>query len=191
MIDATTCETRACQVCESPSGRAKHCSGRCRAKASRMADPEYRSKQRARNAAAYVRRSAVYFHDCRFCGKCFCSRSNRATRCAAIECERARNAKRAREGGWALKRNHVRKAARFGGLDGHYKPTDVYDRSEWRCALCGDDIDAQLAHPHPLSKSVDHIVPLSKGGDDTFANVQAAHLVCNMRRGNKDLALEA
>jgi 5-methylcytosine-specific restriction endonuclease McrA len=34
--------------------------------------------------------------------------------------------------------------------------------------------------------TVDHVIPVSKGGSDTFDNVRAAHNSCNRRRGVKD-----
>lgn len=37
--------------------------------------------------------------------------------------------------------------------------------------------------PHPRSPVIDHIVPLALGGDDTRANVQLAHFLCNARKG--------
>jgi len=46
--------------------------------------------------------------------------------------------------------------------------------------------------PHPKAPTVDHIVPVSEGGDDTRANVQLAHFVCNSvkgARGSQQLAL--
>jgi len=36
--------------------------------------------------------------------------------------------------------------------------------------------------PHPKAPTIDHIVPLSAGGDDTKANVQLAHFSCNTRK---------
>jgi 5-methylcytosine-specific restriction endonuclease McrA len=38
-------------------------------------------------------------------------------------------------------------------------------------------------HPHQLAGTVDHVVPLSKGGSDDDGNVRAAHATCNSRRG--------
>lgn len=32
--------------------------------------------------------------------------------------------------------------------------------------------------------TLDHIIPLTKGGDDSFENTQAAHGVCNWMKGN-------
>lgn len=52
------------------------------------------------------------------------------------------------------------------------------------CWLCPHPIDLTLTHPHPRSFSVDHIIPLVLGGDPLArANVRAAHLDCNMKRG--------
>lgn len=51
------------------------------------------------------------------------------------------------------------------------------------CPLCSEPIDAGLPYPHPLSPSVDHIVPLSKGGRHCQDNLQWTHLRCNIRKG--------
>ena len=64
-----------------------------------------------------------------------------------------------------------------------YLRNDVFERDLWICQLCLDPIDSTLVYPDELSASLDHIVPLALGGPDTRANVQAAHLVCNKRKG--------
>lgn len=53
----------------------------------------------------------------------------------------------------------------------------------WRCGLCAKAVNPGLRWPHPLSASLDHIVPLSLGGDHTVTNVQLAHLRCNVSKG--------
>lgn len=46
------------------------------------------------------------------------------------------------------------------------------------CALCG-------GHMSEDQKSIDHIIPVSRGGDNTLANLQIAHLRCNQLKGNR------
>lgn len=53
------------------------------------------------------------------------------------------------------------------------------------CPLCSERIDPAPQWPDPMSKSVDHVVPLSKGGTHEQSNLQWTHLVCNIRKGAK------
>jgi 5-methylcytosine-specific restriction endonuclease McrA len=53
------------------------------------------------------------------------------------------------------------------------------------CALCSKAIDPALQWPHPMSRSLDHIIPLASGGEHAIKNVQWAHLVCNQRKGRR------
>ncbi|MGV9815459.1 HNH endonuclease [Streptomyces cellulosae] len=64
----------------------------------------------------------------------------------------------------------------------------VFRRDGWICQLCGEGIDRAVRFPHPRSKSIDHIVPLSHGAGTpghVFSNCQAAHLGCNSSKGNR------
>ncbi len=66
-----------------------------------------------------------------------------------------------------------------------FAPIDVYERDGWTCGLCRLPVDPGLAWPHPMSASVDHILPLSQGGSHALANVQCAHLSCNSRKRDR------
>jgi 5-methylcytosine-specific restriction endonuclease McrA len=59
----------------------------------------------------------------------------------------------------------------------------VYERDGWQCGLCPEPVDPTLAYPHPMSASLDHVVPISRGGGHTYANTQCSHLECNVRKG--------
>lgn len=53
------------------------------------------------------------------------------------------------------------------------------------CAICDEPIDDSLPRTSKLGLTVDHVIPLSKGGLDTIENMRPAHWVCNVRKGNK------
>ncbi|RUP66722.1 HNH endonuclease [Streptomyces sp. NP10] len=54
------------------------------------------------------------------------------------------------------------------------------------CARCGHNIDPGLDPRHPLSFTLDHVVPLSRGGNLLDpANARSMHRRCNSARGNR------
>jgi 5-methylcytosine-specific restriction endonuclease McrA len=58
----------------------------------------------------------------------------------------------------------------------------VFDRDGWVCHLCRKKVPKDKAFPHPLSATVDHLVPVSAGGSNTLDNLQTAHFGCNRKR---------
>lgn len=76
--------------------------------------------------------------------------------------------------------------ARLLGVEREYYTTDtIAERDSGVCHLCDKTVDMGLRWPDLGSASVDHILPLSKGGDDTLANVALACLGCNLSKGNR------
>lgn len=54
------------------------------------------------------------------------------------------------------------------------------------CGICGKLVDKSLPFPHPLSKCIDHIIPVNKGGHPSaMENLQLAHLTCNRQKSDK------
>lgn len=63
--------------------------------------------------------------------------------------------------------------------------TRLYMRDMGVCAICGRHIDFDCDSNSNDYPSVDHIVPLSKGGKHTWNNVQLACRGCNTAKGNR------
>lgn len=54
------------------------------------------------------------------------------------------------------------------------------------CALCGKPVDKRLKYPHPMSATIDHIIPIDRGGHPSdICNLQLAHMCCNRAKSNK------
>lgn len=64
-----------------------------------------------------------------------------------------------------------------------FSPREIFERDSWTCGICEEPIEPDLAYPAPMSASLDHIIPLARGGFHERLNCQAAHLICNVRKG--------
>jgi hypothetical protein len=62
---------------------------------------------------------------------------------------------------------------------------EIYERDGWRCGLCGATVDRTIVYPNPMSASLDHRMPIARGGGHTRDNVQLAHLGCNSRKRDR------
>ena len=71
----------------------------------------------------------------------------------------------------------ARKRARSAGVGGSISATDwlaLVERQGDECACCGDE----------CALTIDHVIPLSKGGPNTIENVQGLCGGCNERKGS-------
>jgi 5-methylcytosine-specific restriction endonuclease McrA len=80
-----------------------------------------------------------------------------------------------------------RRALKRGARSESYTLAEIAVRDGHLCGLCHAQVPMDLAVPHPQAPTVDHVVPLAKGGDDTRANVQLAHFICNSLKGDRDV----
>lgn len=60
----------------------------------------------------------------------------------------------------------------------------VFERDGFRCQLCNGKLAMSKSVPHPKAPTLDHIVPLSRGGEHVYANLQAAHFGCNCEKSD-------
>lgn len=61
----------------------------------------------------------------------------------------------------------------------------VFERDGWICCICQEIIDKKLRGDAWMRATLEHIIPLSKGGTHTYDNVGASHWRCNMERGDR------
>jgi len=59
----------------------------------------------------------------------------------------------------------------------------LFELHNWICHICKVKIDSRLRFPHVMAATVDHVIPLCKGGTHTWDNVLPAHAACNFQKG--------
>ena len=58
---------------------------------------------------------------------------------------------------------------------------NIYKRDKNICQYCGEEF-------LPEDLNLDHVVPSSRGGKDSWENVVCSCIVCNLRKGNRTLS---
>lgn len=154
--------------------------------------------------ASFPPRSAVGYCECEFCGITFVVRGRSksalsARACREIECRRLLKNAQMREyrkryfekHGHVLERQfsesrtdarHRRRATLKGAYVETVRITDLAERDGWVCGICAEPVDPDLKWPHLMSKTIDHVVPITLGGAHAPTNCQIAHLTCNSRK---------
>lgn len=153
-------------------GRArKWCSEACRLRTKYRTDAEYRSATAAKAAERYRRNYQPKVHSltCAVCETAFTASRSNIKYCAPACKYRA---------------HYLGRRGRRAGADrSPYSLANIAERDGWDCSLCDEPIDRLISYPDEMCVSVDHVVPLARGGSDTLTNVALAHLVCNKRKG--------
>lgn len=157
---------KACEHCgaafEQATGRGRprrFCSGPC--------------KERARYEAT-ARHGLTEVRNCDRCGRTFDRMQRpRATRFCSDACMHRHNEER-------------REALELAAFVEDVPLQFLVERDGGRCRLCGEPVALEEQVPHLLAPTVDHIVPLSRGGMHSKANTQLAHFACNARKWASD-----
>lgn len=73
-----------------------------------------------------------------------------------------------------------------GNRGAYEKNREIILKTQTVCGICGKPVDFSYKYPHPLSPTVDHIIPVSKGGHPSdLSNLQLAHRCCNRQKSDK------
>jgi 5-methylcytosine-specific restriction endonuclease McrA len=83
-----------------------------------------------------------------------------------------------------------RKAQKLLSKTEKYTEAQVLELYGSKCHICQEEIDLQANRSSNMQDwqrglHIDHLIPLSKNGDDTIENVRPAHALCNMLKRNK------
>ena len=141
--------------------------------AERKAEREAKAKAKAEAKAEVLREQGRYVI-CKHCGNAFLTLNKRAITCSTECCHAYRSR---------------RKDKRLEGVPKDYGVSlaQLVIRDNNRCWLCGELCDDQDYKADgrgsfivgPKYPSIDHIVPLSKGGTHKWDNIALAHMICN------------
>ena len=180
---------KACLTCgnalENP--RRKTCPGECEQERLRELRREYRERKKTGRS-----------RECSICGGAIPSRPGAGLTCSE-ECGRIRDRERKREychrhrdeyrerarawrkteAGRAHSAREYNKRRRLleGAVQVPWLRSEIAERDGWECYLCGSEIE-------PDDLNIDHVKPLSLGGDDAPWNVAATHAACNFSKWN-------
>lgn len=78
-----------------------------------------------------------------------------------------------------------RRCTQFGVPYEVISPGAIFHRDDYKCRLCGGDLDMSAGPHDPKAPEIDHKIPLSAPNSPghVFSNVQSAHRECNLRKG--------
>ena len=124
-----------------------------------------------------------YEHTCVICGSTYMSASDTSKYCSKTCKWKARKITIKELVGYHSCSRHVARAIAYGCEYEHgIRLHKLIRRDHNTCQICGkpcDVNDRRYGTAGPLYPSIDHIIPLAKGGSHTWDNVQLAHMICN------------
>ena len=61
----------------------------------------------------------------------------------------------------------------------------LFELHAWVCFVCKKPINRFLRKPNFMAATIEHIIPISKGGTHTWDNVAPAHAICNFGKADE------
>lgn len=86
------------------------------------------------------------------------------------------------------RKSHRRRARKMDAVIIDYSVQDVLNKYGTNCHICNKPIDLTAARQVGFAGwetglHIDHVIPISKGGNDTLENVRPSHGKCNITKG--------
>jgi 5-methylcytosine-specific restriction endonuclease McrA len=141
--------------------------------------------------ALAVRRAQPKHSTTRICEQEQCERPLQARgRCSAHYKVWLREQGRMGQSGWGPRRkaNRAVRDQHIAATRTGINPTvaRLLARDGTDCGWCRQPLDMTLTYPHRMYRTIDHVVPLSKGGEHSMDNTRLLHWTCNSARNNSD-----
>lgn len=139
-----------------------------------------------------VQASRIYIDDCGECGKPFTA-SRKGKKLCSVDCREKRQARRYHDNpkyhNNINAHSHKRRAHRLGLGNHHITLAYLIERDSGRCRATACHFRSRKVGPlgtrSPRQPSMDHIIPLSRGGTHTLNNVHLTHYRCNLSKNNR------
>lgn len=131
-----------------------------------------------RRIADRIERDRALTRKCRECNKTFIARSKIGAFCTPHCADKSHS-----------RIAHRRRRAKVSGVRVEaVNPSIVFQRDKWKCQLCGCKVlRSKRGECDPRSPELDHIIPLSQGGEHSYRNTQCACRACNQAKGAREL----
>lgn len=79
---------------------------------------------------------------------------------------------------------HRERVRKYGGRYLPVRPRAIFERDQWTCQICGKKTPEHLRGScNSAAPELDHIMPVSRGGDHVPLNLQCACRACNCTKG--------
>jgi len=121
----------------------------------------------------------IVFRSCRRCASPFVASVGGRRKWCSVSCER-------RAAG--SHRNAIKRAGRKGG--DVFTLREIAERDAWLCHLCGGKVHDRPWNARPTDATLDHLIPVSAGGEHTRVNVRLAHNRCNWERSDSPISFQ-
>lgn len=139
-------------------------------------------ESRGTPAATAYQAAPLKEYECSICKKMYLTtrtrRGNDKRACSAA-CRQALIA-------WKHKIANRLREARMLASHEPYDPLAIFERDGWKCHLCGIRTLRSQSFPHSHYATIDHVVPLAKGGADAPSNVKCCCFNCNCHKGDDE-----